>query len=169
MNYIIEEIKQYDTKFIKIPNNNYELFESFELYIIYYIFDDESNYILIKSGYQFFHDGTLILDGTVQLEIYEIAEEQGIKNICDIFYNFCNNYLSNGFTHTEDYIVYTVCYENNKYSFHYCTLEQYKQDLVMFEFDNTLTINNVNDLAKYYNTINQMEDMRIYLKLKSFK
>jgi len=104
-----------------------------------------------------------------QIKIYEIVERD-IKSICDIFYNFCNNYLLNGFTHENDYINFAI--HNMDDEIHlkgcyirYCTFDN--QQELESQFESVLTINNIDDLDKYYDTLNLMKPVVIFLKLKN--
>jgi hypothetical protein len=174
MNYIIDEIKQHDTEFIKMTIDN-KIINSNKFYVMYYKFGGIYDFISIKSGNELIQYGELKFHfDNAQIEIYEIVKEDelGIKNIYDIFYNFCINCLLNDFICVTDYIVFTIAvlddYTNfNDYTLCYCTLEQYEKNLVLSECENTLIINNINDLDKYYDTVNQMQYTNIFLKLKN--
>jgi hypothetical protein len=171
MDYIYDEIKQRDTEFIKIQDNS-RLHKYDKSYISYYKFDDElHNFITIswefRVIYRRLHN---IITKPTQFEIYKSIEktELIIKSICDIFYNFCTNYLLNGFAHTADYIVFTISTEFNG-NFCYNNSHQYAECLAVYGPEKVLTINNVGDLDKYYNIImiNQTQSTRIFLKLKN--
>jgi hypothetical protein len=137
MNYIYNEIIQHDTKFIKIPNNS--KFESLKLYIFCTkLSNNESLFISVKLGDHLIKYKIVIDCSWLLYEIYEIIEEGnlGIKSICDIFYNFCNNYLSNSFmlTHTYDYINFAIRVAEfvpfmNGYEISYCTFDNYKKKI----------------------------------------
>jgi hypothetical protein len=165
MNYIIDEIKQRDTEFIRIPSDK-KLIQSRKLYLKYANFDIKYDCISVMSG-NLIQYKSPDQDNT---ETYEMVEYD-TKSIFDIFYNFCINYLSNGYTHTQDYIMLFILGDNlniNNYSIRYRTLEQY-EEFTTSRYINTLTINNIDDLEKYYDIINQMQSASIFLKLKKLK
>jgi hypothetical protein len=157
----MDEIKQHDAKFVKIMCDK-KLIKSHKFYIIYN-FNDEFEDIIIKSGISIITTYQYL--PFVCSEIYEFIEEEelGIKIICDIFYNFCFNYLSNNCTHDKYYIVFIISRNKTINNYYYFG---YHGNFLKSTFS-ALTINNIDDLDECYDTINQMEYIYIYLKLKN--
>jgi hypothetical protein len=181
MEHIIDEIKQLDVEFIRVPNVQ-ELFKSDKIYVIYFKFKDsiKKDFIIVKPGIEFKFNYTILHESeTMHVEIYQTDEEHGIKNICNLFYNFCVNHLSNGYEITDNfnYVMFNILnYYFDKteicnYHFRYYTLEDYNDYMFYFNessHSNILTINNSDDLVKFYEIIDNaqtQDEIAIFIKL----
>jgi hypothetical protein len=132
-------------KFIKIPNDA-KLINFLKLYMVYCEICSGEYYYAIKYGIEL---------------------------------NFCINQLSNDCAHSNNYIMFAISqfeivFEKfvNNYYFEYYTLNKLENYVKNKQrFVNVFVINNFDDLAKYYETINNSQEQsietNIFIKLSS--
>jgi hypothetical protein len=168
MEYIIDEIKQLDNEFIQVFDFD-ESIVSDKFYLVYYKSINQTNYIIVNSGAQLFWG-----PDTTQFEIYEMVSMFNIKSIYDIFYNFCVNFVLNNLTNTNNYIAFEIrkniynLHGNNCY-IHHCTLIEYEHYVKNSLKVKILTINNFDDIDKYYEIINNFQEQTLGTIMIFFK
>jgi hypothetical protein len=165
MEYIIDEIAQYDAIFQCCDND----FKYDKLYVIYYKYDNEQ-IITVRSGKESKRHYDIMSNKNnvklrfkiigfvpMQTKIYEIKNECGIKKINDIFYNFVNSTMQI----KQLYIYLYASRENNGTCMYIISLniDGTKNHYNFPKYlTKTKTISNLNKLYLFYDAINEHDN-----------